>query len=321
MKSPLPLILSLTLAASGSVQAAIKYWDINGATCGSGQGTGLGTWNTSGTLWTTDPTGCSATTTFASGDIAVFSAGTDATAAFTMTSPSGITIGGMTNKEGTVSLVGAATALGTGTITINNGAKLSIPLSGQITASSGATMVLDGGTMENTVTTSSGPSFVSSAMTMTVTTNGGILSCNMLTNVVIIQTGTPGTIISGPGGITKVGPGILSIATACTYSGSTTINNGTLRVRTSSDRLPIGTDIIINSPGILDPGSTSGLHQQCNSLNGNGGIVSSAASGSTLIIAGSGASTYSGVASSGTSLSITVAPADALSCTFTNTRK
>src|SRR5262245_53267333 len=97
------LALSLALSAISS-QAAVKYWDVNGATAGSGQTTTAGTWNTSGSTWTTDATGSSATTTFASGDTAVFSAGTDGTSAFTINVPSGLTIGGLTNEEGSVSL-------------------------------------------------------------------------------------------------------------------------------------------------------------------------------------------------------------------------
>ena len=76
------ILLSILNLSVGSLDAAIKYWDINGTTAGSGQGIANGTWNTTGTLWTTDATGSSSATTFATGDTAVFSAGTDATNAF-----------------------------------------------------------------------------------------------------------------------------------------------------------------------------------------------------------------------------------------------
>jgi hypothetical protein len=46
---------------------------------------------------------------------------------------------------------------------------------------------------------------------------------------------------------------MLAIASDCTYSGPTIINNGELRIRTTADRLPTGTDAIINSPGIFEP--------------------------------------------------------------------
>ena len=128
----------LCFGTTFSLQAAVKYWDVNGATAGSGQGTTTGTWNTSGSTWSTDSTGSSATTPFASGDTVVFSAGTDGTSAFTVNVPSALTIGGMTNEEGTVSLTGAAVTIGTGVVTVKNGAKLSIPGSTTIGASSGA---------------------------------------------------------------------------------------------------------------------------------------------------------------------------------------
>ena len=55
--------------------------------------------------WSTDSTGSSAATTFVSGDIAVFSAGTDGTGSFRSLTNSGTqTIGGMTNEEIAVAL-------------------------------------------------------------------------------------------------------------------------------------------------------------------------------------------------------------------------
>src|SRR5215471_14260610 len=84
-----------------SVQAATKYWDINGATAGSGQGTGTGTWDTTTANWSTDPAGTVATGTFVnSTDGVVFSAGTDGTAAWTINLNATRTAAGMTVEEG-----------------------------------------------------------------------------------------------------------------------------------------------------------------------------------------------------------------------------
>jgi hypothetical protein len=71
----------------GVASAQTLYWDINGKTAGAGGPTPSGTWNTSNSnkVWTTDSTGSSNTTAWTSGDAAVFSAGTDATGAFTVT--------------------------------------------------------------------------------------------------------------------------------------------------------------------------------------------------------------------------------------------
>ncbi len=89
MKKPTNLRSSLlnaailtAVAAAPSVQAANLYWDVNGPTPGAG--TAGSTWD-SGTNWSTDSTGSSATVGWVNGESAVFSASTDATAAKTVT--------------------------------------------------------------------------------------------------------------------------------------------------------------------------------------------------------------------------------------------
>ncbi len=271
-----------------AAHSAVKYWDNNGATAGAGGTAPTGTWDVAtSTKWNTDPAGTNTTTTFDAGDIAVFSAGTDATGSYTITVSGSPAPSAVTNKNGTVSLAGTALNIGTNTITVKSGATLSIPTSTQISATAGATLVLDGGTMRNTVTGNAG-SFVSPSMVITVTTNGGILRFNTADILNIVNSGTPGTIISGPGGITKEGVGVLAIATACTYSGPTIINAGELRIRTSSNRIPTGTPVTVNSPGVLNLNAVS---QQIGSLAGTGDV---GLAGATLTIGGSTNTSYFG---------------------------
>src|SRR6266704_1989553 len=137
------LILILWLASFALfVQGAVKYWDINGATSGAGGPTPSGTWSASAANWSTDSTGSSATTTIATdgSDSAIFSAGSDATGTYTISVPSGVTVGGIVVKNGTVQKASgsAAVTLGTGSITVSNGAVFSIDGSAAIAASSGA---------------------------------------------------------------------------------------------------------------------------------------------------------------------------------------
>ncbi len=113
MKPTLPLTLLICAALSESgLRAATKYWDIDGATPGAGGATPAGTWNTGGLAnWTTSSTGSAAGTTWASGDDAVFSAGTDATGVFAVTldaaaSPPVQNAGNLTVEEGIVTIVG-----------------------------------------------------------------------------------------------------------------------------------------------------------------------------------------------------------------------
>ena len=110
-----------------AVQGATKYWDIDGATPGAGGPNPSGIWDTGTTAnWTTDSTGSSAGTMWSFGDDAVFSAGSDATGAFTVDASSGPTAGNLTTEEGDVTISGAlnvgnATA-GKGIISVAAGA-------------------------------------------------------------------------------------------------------------------------------------------------------------------------------------------------------
>ncbi len=60
------------------------YWDINGATAGAGGATPSGTWNTTSTNWSSSSAGTGAAGPWAGGT-AIFSAGSDASGAFTVT--------------------------------------------------------------------------------------------------------------------------------------------------------------------------------------------------------------------------------------------
>ncbi len=283
-------LLFAFLFLSHAAHAANKWWDVNGASPGSGQGTNTGTWNTTGLNWTTDSTGDSATTTFATGDLAIFSAGTDATNTWTINVPSAVTAAGITVNEGAVYMSGTAVTIGTGTVTVNSGATLSIPSSAYIAASAGATLVLNGGIMQDTNAGSAG-SFITPAMTITLGTGGGTLSYTTANVLNIVSPGTPGTTISGTGPLTKTGAGVLAFATASSYSGATIVNNGELRIRTINNPLPTTTDMTVTSPGILN---LNGLNQQINSLTGTGNVGTG---DGTLTISGSSNTVFNGAIS------------------------
>ena len=62
--------------------------------------------------------------------------------------------------------------------------------------------------------------------------------------------------ISGPAALTKTGAGTVTISGASTYTGTTTINQGTLAFTTTSPSLTggltFGSAATITTPGILD---------------------------------------------------------------------
>src|SRR4051812_40523574 len=95
---------ALSLLPSAA-SAAIVYWDMNGATPGSGVTTSpstFGVWGTGSTnqYWSTDSTGSLATAAWVAGNTAVFSAGSDANVAFNVTnSLAAVNVGGITVEE------------------------------------------------------------------------------------------------------------------------------------------------------------------------------------------------------------------------------
>jgi autotransporter-associated beta strand protein len=96
--------LGLSIPSAG---ASILYWDINGADPGATDdpdGLAGGTWDTSTTNWTTDPTGAGPTQAWVDGNIATFSAGSNATGAFDIVVDGNPTITGLHFKNGDVTL-------------------------------------------------------------------------------------------------------------------------------------------------------------------------------------------------------------------------
>ena len=296
--------------------AAIKYWDLNGPTAGAGTAP-AGAWNTTSSNWSTDSTGSSATTTYLDTDSAVFAAGTDATGTYGVTLGSTRTAVGLTVEEGTLQLSGSSLTIGTagvtinsgaqltisggsinigtGTVTVQTGGKLSINGSAAMAAASGSSVSLNGSMLENTTTGSAG-SFINNTEGIVVGANGGILNYPTVNTLNIVQTGSPGNIISGPGGITIGGAGVLAVATLNTYLGPTIVTNGEFRMRNTSNRLPITTDMTVLSPGIynLNHVVAAGLvAQTIRSLSGNGTV---GLTDNVLIVSNStGSSTFSGI--------------------------
>lgn len=127
------------IALPGTSNAATAYWDTNGATPGTTSGNVSGTWSTSDTLWTSDPTGSIATVGWVNGgNDAVFSAGTNGTGTQTITLSGLVEVHNITVEEGIVSLAsgGTLTIVG-GTSTISGVAARNITISSVITDGAG----------------------------------------------------------------------------------------------------------------------------------------------------------------------------------------
>ena len=219
------LLGTVLLLGTRSLSAAPYYWDLNGATAGSGGPTPSGTWDTTTHNWSTSSTGTTATVAYPSSlttNTADFSAGTDATGAYTVTVSGTIQTAGITFEEGTVTLAGTATPSlqigGTSGIIVNSG------IGGTTTLDSSLGTVGLGGN-QSWANNSASPLVVNSAVS-----NVGNTTAYTLT---LSGTGTGGTTINGnitDGGVT--GTVALSITTASqvvkiagtnSYTGGTTI--------------------------------------------------------------------------------------------------
>src|SRR4051812_21051908 len=126
MKKALFTLLTVAAFCAPAI-ANIKYWDINGATAGAGGATPTGNWDITTTNWTSSSAGTAAPTLFTNTDDVFFSAGTDATGTFTVTTTVPVTASSITVEEGKVQHAGTSTnSLTTSGLTINSGATFSV---------------------------------------------------------------------------------------------------------------------------------------------------------------------------------------------------
>jgi fibronectin-binding autotransporter adhesin len=102
------------LQIDNTYTGALSYWDIDGPTAGPGGIAPAGTWDGATANWSTSSTGEAATTTWTSGNAAVFSAGSDATDPYTITVDGTQSADAVWAKDGAVTLSGGTIDLGAG---------------------------------------------------------------------------------------------------------------------------------------------------------------------------------------------------------------
>jgi autotransporter-associated beta strand protein len=105
------LALGLLVSALSPLPAVTLYWDTNGTTTGAGA-TPTGTWSTTNVAanrrWNSNVNGTAATAAWTSGSDAVFSAGTDAINAYTVTLSGTVNVSSVTIEEGTPTFTSSA---------------------------------------------------------------------------------------------------------------------------------------------------------------------------------------------------------------------
>ncbi len=157
----------------------------------------------------------------------------------------------------------------TGPITVTGGSTLRFEFIAPNQLGTGNVITLDNGTLQNDNTASPGNgSMLPSSKTITLGAGGGTLNYNAAgaAGLSIIN---PTSIISGPGGLTKTGVGIVALAAPSTYGGPTHVVGGILRVRTTSNNFPTGTALTVDSGAVFD---LNGLSQAVGSVTGAGNV-------------------------------------------------
>ena len=292
---------------SGPAGAAELYWDANGATPGAGT-TVNGTWGVD-SYWSNDANGVSTSRSLATtlNNKLYFSAGTDATGNSTVTLSGGMVAGGLVVNQGSITLEGASAprlTLGTLGIFVNSGGSL------QMGTSLPSILLAGSQTWSNQ---SLNPFTVSSATAIEGTAAAG--SINLLTVGGGGNTTLSGALSNGSAGgalgVTKMGSGALTLLGANSYSGATTLSEGTLALGHGS-ALGGGGSIVFSggvlqfgpadtsdyASRILDSGSAITLDTNGQNVTFNGDLSSSNTRGLTKLGTGvltlSGSNTYTG---------------------------
>ncbi len=173
--------------------------------------------------------------------------------------------GGFTLNAGTLRL-GHDNAAGTGTLTVNGGS---------IEASGGARTISVASTIGGNFTVGG-----SSGLTLS-----GAMSLGSSSRVVTVNNTADTTFsgaLSGSGGFTKSGTGMLILSQASTFSGPTTVSDGTLSIA-AQNALGNTSGVILSSGGTLLLGAAAGgLVSDSATLTLNGGTLSSASNSETF---------------------------------------
>ncbi len=203
--------------------------------------------------------------------------------------------GGTIVNAGTLTLSGSNTGA-TGGVTLNSGATLNVNNANGLGA---GTFVINGGTLNNSsggAITNSGNNAQTWAGNFTYTGSNtlnlgtGAVSLTATPTVnVAASTLTVGGVISGAQGITKDGAGTLTLTGASTYTGTTTVNRGTLNLDFTGPQTTNILNNAANSSALTLRGGTlqlTGGAGETNSQRFNGTNVSLGASTVTLTLNG-----------------------------------
>ncbi len=147
--------LMTTIWFPNPASAATVYWDLNAETAGAGGATPTGAWNAGDMFWNPLADGTGAVAAWTAGDIAVFSAGSDATGAFTINVDGTQSIGGLRFEDGQLTLAGGTLALAADSeLFVGSGLEAAVSSlfsgSARLTKTGAGTLVLSGNSTDFT---------------------------------------------------------------------------------------------------------------------------------------------------------------------------
>jgi len=264
------VLIGLAWVGSARAQTTL-YWDLNVDAAGTGSSTPTATWSTSGAdkNWSTSSAGTSGGgQKWTDGSFAIFSAGTDATGAYTVTVSGTRNVAGITVEEGAPTFTGGTLNFNGATSIFSVGTSAGLPLTATVgsnisganglTKSGGGILVFDttaktysgattvsAGTLQlnasnlinntSALTVSSGASFLFNwGVSETVASLAGAGTVDIKNGTFTVGDTTSTTfsgVLSDSGGygtLVKQGTGTLTLSGANTYNGVTTINAGAI---------------------------------------------------------------------------------------------
>ena len=119
-------------------------------------------------------------------------------------------------------------------------------------------------------------------------TNGGSVAGNITNNATFTinrtDSSTLGNVISGTGTLTKSGAGTVTLSGQNTYTGLTTVSDGTLKLGSSTALGNTAGATAVGSGGLLDLNGQTGVAEALN-YTGTGGLLNSTA-GTTAVVSG-----------------------------------